>query len=499
MSLTSCAKKEISCRVTRTLIRYVREMNGSLGGLLDGLELNESYLMDTNNWVSHAFLHILYARMMEILKDRNAVYNMNLAGKRLHPLGLLDWIARLLGNPKSIYMQAHKYNRLLKANGDVFIHDSGDSWVLLEDRYHDSGQKTRLDCDYTRGVLAAIPTIYDMPPAEVEEIECQVAAESYGIRVWPDRPIYSAKGCLYRIRWNSKQRPPIWKRIFQQYSVYRKAIHDLQQANQVFQEKYDEARKLAFELETANRRLTESKQQLESYMAKLELSNRELQDFAFIASHDLSEPLRKIQTFGTLLKEKKSDRLDEQGKDYISRMTGAANRMQDLLDALLKYSRVETKGQEFRPTSLEQVVQDVTGDLEIRTRKIRTHVEIGMLPLVDGDPFQLRQLFQNLIANALKYHSPEISTVIKVYAEVNEGTVRIFVEDNGIGFDERYLEKIFQPFQRLHGRNEYPGTGIGLAICKKIVERHHGLITAKSSPGRGSTFIVSLPVKQQFM
>ncbi|RJR39650.1 MAG: PAS domain S-box protein [Desulfobacteraceae bacterium] len=267
-------KKEISCRVTRTLLAYVREMKGSLQGLLDGLELDEAYLMDTNNWVSHAFLHVLYARMIELVGDENAVYKMNLAGTRLHPLGLLDWMVRLLGNPRLIYLQAPRYNKLLKANGDVFIHEAGESWVLLEDRYHDSGQKRRLDCDYTRGVLAAIPTLFDMPPAEVEEIECQVVEKTYGDRVWPDHPAYGAKGCLYRIRWNSRERPPFWKRIFQQYSVYRIAIRHLQEANRLIQEKYDEARRLATELESANRELTASKQQLENYMAELKTSER---------------------------------------------------------------------------------------------------------------------------------------------------------------------------------------------------------------------------------
>ncbi len=272
MDLCSATKREISCRVTRTLILYVRKMNGSLGDLLDGLVLDETYLMDTNNWVSHSFLHVLYARMMEILGDKNAVYQMNLEGKRLQPLGLLDWIARLIGNPRLIYAQAPKYNKLLKANGDVYIHEAGDSWVLLEDRYHNSAQKTRLDCDYTRGVLAAIPTIFDMPMAEVEEIECQVAPEIYGERTWPDNPVQGAGGCLYRIRWDSRERPPLWKRVFQRYSAYRRAIHDLQETNQVIQEKYDEARRLALELETTNRQLTESKQQLETYMADLKSS-----------------------------------------------------------------------------------------------------------------------------------------------------------------------------------------------------------------------------------
>ena len=256
MNTDSATKREISCRITRTLIMYVREMNGSLGNLLDGLELDEAYLTDTNNWVSHAFLHILYDRMIALLDDKNAVYKMTLASKRYQSLGLLDWIARLLGSPKLIYTQGPKYNRLLKANGDVFIHDAGDSWVILEDRYHNSAQKTHYDCDYTRGVLAGIPTLFDMPLAHVEEIKCQVAPEVYGERIWPDAPPYGAEGCLYRVQWESKERPPLWKRLFQRYSVYRKAINDLQEANQLIQEKYDQVKKLASELETSTGNLS---------------------------------------------------------------------------------------------------------------------------------------------------------------------------------------------------------------------------------------------------
>jgi PAS domain S-box-containing protein len=271
MGVGASASREISCRITRTLIMYVREVNGSLGNLLSGLELDEEYLTDTNNWVSHAFLHLLYARMISILGDKNPVYKMALASKRFQSMGLLDWMARLLGNPKLIYTQTPKYNRLLKANGDVYIHESGDSWVVLEDRYHDSAQKTRHDCDYTRGILAGIPTIFDMPLAHVEEIECQVGRDRYGDRIWPDQPAYGAKGCLYRIQWDT-ERPPLWKRIFQRYGVYRKAIRDLLEANQVIQEKYEEIQKLAIELETANRELTESKRQLENHAAELKES-----------------------------------------------------------------------------------------------------------------------------------------------------------------------------------------------------------------------------------
>ena len=169
----SDAAKEISCRVTRTLLMYVRENNGgSLGNLLDDLPLDETYLSDPNQWVSHALLQELYRRMRALLGDDNAVYKMTLASERYRSLGILDSIARLIGSPKLIYSQAPKYNKLLKRNGSVIIHDMGDDWVLLEDRYHDGGQKTRFDCDYTRGVLAGIPTLFGLPEAAVEEIEC---------------------------------------------------------------------------------------------------------------------------------------------------------------------------------------------------------------------------------------------------------------------------------------------------------------------------------------
>lgn len=268
-------KREISCRITRTLLMYVREANnGSLGNLLDGLEPGEAYLLDHNNWVSHAFLQILYHRMIDILGNENAVYSMALASKRFQSLGFLDRIARLLGSPKLIYSQAQRYNRILKLNGDVYIHELGDSWVLLEDRYHDSAQKTRYDCDYTRGVLAGIPTIFDMPIAHVEEIECQVSAETYESRIWPDTPTYGCKGCLYRVQFDSHSRAPFWKRLFRRQRIYRKAIQDLLDSNQRIQEKYHEVKKLASDLEAANKQLIESKQQLESKTADLEASER---------------------------------------------------------------------------------------------------------------------------------------------------------------------------------------------------------------------------------
>ena len=268
-------KKEISCRVTRTLLMYVREANsGSLGNLLDGLELDEAYLSDPENWVSHAFLQRLYHRMIDILEDENAVYKMAAASGRFQSLGLLERIGRLLGNPKLLFAQAPRYNKLLKLNGDVHIREIGDSWVILEDRYHDNSQKTRYDCDYTRGIITMMPTLFGMPPADVREVECQVLPEVYGDRFWSDEPEQGCRGCLYRIEWRAKSRPPFWKRFFLRHQIYRKTVEDLLTANRKIQEKYEEVKLLAADLETANKRLIESKTELESKQAELLLSER---------------------------------------------------------------------------------------------------------------------------------------------------------------------------------------------------------------------------------
>ncbi len=257
---------------------------------------------------------------------------------------------------------------------------------------------------------------------------------------------------------------------------------------------------------------------LQAYAAELARSNRELQEFAYVASHDLQEPLRKVQAFGDRLKARFGETLGEEGRDYIARMHSAATRMQDMINGLLAYSRVTTKAQPFVPVNLAQVAREVVSDLEVRIEQTDARVEIAELPTLEADPTQMRQLLQNLIANALKFHREGAPPVVKVYQTSppapllrgeggaapppsqgggwGVGMVGIAVEDNGIGFDEKYLDRIFQPFQRLHGRSEYEGSGIGLAICRKIVERHGGTITAASQPGVGSTFIVTLPARQ---
>lgn len=229
--------------------------------------------------------------------------------------------------------------------------------------------------------------------------------------------------------------------------------------------------------------------------AELERSNQALQDFAAIASHDLQEPLRKVSTFGNMLKQKSGDSLGQQENDYLDRILVATQRMQSLLTALLEYSRLTTRAAPFVDVELTRTVQEVLSDLEVRIESTGGEVLVGELPVIQADPTQMRQLFQNLIGNALKFHKEDERPIVKVSSTaVDERTFRIVVEDNGIGFDEQYLEKIFAPFQRLHGRSShFEGTGMGLAICKKIVERHCGSITARSRPGAGSTFTITLP------
>lgn len=261
---------------------------------------------------------------------------------------------------------------------------------------------------------------------------------------------------------------------------------------------------IAFERERVRLELT-------AFAERLEWSNRELQDFASVASHDLQEPLRKVVAFGDRLRAKYGDQLDAQGSDYLERMQNAARRMQTLIDDLLSYSRVTTKARPFAPVDLGRLVREVVTDLEERIAREGGQVEVGRLPVVDADASQMRQLFQNLIANGLKFRAPDRPPVVRVHAGSDDvaglqpndwadvrissvaGDHRIVVEDNGIGFEPRYAERIFSIFERLHGRDAYEGTGIGLAICRKIVERHRGTLTAEGRPDAGARFIVSLP------
>jgi PAS domain S-box-containing protein len=239
-----------------------------------------------------------------------------------------------------------------------------------------------------------------------------------------------------------------------------------------------------------------AEEELHSFMRRLELSNRELEDFAYVASHDLQEPLRKIQAFGDLLSTKYAETLPPQASDYIERMRSAARRMQVLINDLLAFSRVTTKGKPFVPVDLGVIAHEVAKDLEVRMHDAGGDIAIGELPHLDADPMQMRQLLQNLAGNALKFHRPGVPPRVEIEGRTLGEHCEITVSDNGIGFEEKYAEKIFTMFERLHGRGKYEGTGIGLAICRRIAERHSGTITARSTPGEGATFTITLPLRQ---
>jgi light-regulated signal transduction histidine kinase (bacteriophytochrome) len=229
---------------------------------------------------------------------------------------------------------------------------------------------------------------------------------------------------------------------------------------------------------------------------ELQRSNKSLEEFAYVASHDLQEPLRKVRAFGDRLQTRYGHLLDETGIDYLARMQSGSMRMQALIDALLSYSRVTTKAQPLLPVDLNQVLAQVISDLEVRIESQQAEVIVGPLPTLAADSMQMHQLFQNLVGNALKFHRQGVAPRITIAAAACDemGCCQIEVADNGIGFEMQYAERIFQVFQRLHGRSEYEGTGVGLAICRKIVERHGGAIYAESTPGAGARFVIHLPL-----
>lgn len=246
----------------------------------------------------------------------------------------------------------------------------------------------------------------------------------------------------------------------------------------------------------------EAEEQLIDFTKKLKKSNNDLHDFASICSHDLQEPLRKVTTFGERLRSKIGNQLDDQGRDYFNRMQNATKRMQSLIVGLLEFSRVTTHAKPFVPVDLSKVAEEVVSDLEVRIGEKKARVDIAKLAIIEADPLQMRQLFQNLIGNALKFNREDDPPVITVSGEricQNGGSIslemyKLTVTDNGIGFDERYKDRIFGVFQRLHTVREHEGSGVGLSICQKIVERHGGNIEAKSTLGRGTEFVVLLPL-----
>lgn len=229
---------------------------------------------------------------------------------------------------------------------------------------------------------------------------------------------------------------------------------------------------------------------------ELQRSNKELEDFAYVASHDLQEPLRKITAFANLLEKRHKAELSDAAQNYIESMRKASMRMNNLIRDLLTYSRLATKAQPFEQIDLNKVLKEALDDLQITIEQAQAKITVKSLCTIEADPLQIQLLFQNIISNALKYKRDEVIPRITISAVKKNTHCVISIKDNGIGFEEKYLDRIFTIFQRLHGKGVYEGTGIGLAICKKIIQRHNGSITAKSKPEKGATFIITLPLKQ---
>ncbi len=253
----------------------------------------------------------------------------------------------------------------------------------------------------------------------------------------------------------------------------------------------------------------EDEEKLIHYADALRKSNEELQNFASVASHDLQEPLRKIQAFGSRLSSRCADKLDETSRDFLGRMLNAAERMQRLIQDLLQLSRVVTRAQPFERCDLAEVIQGVLGDLEVQIASANATVTVDNMPFLDADATQMRQLMQNLISNALKFQPPGVKPEVRITGAIilnlhgqlptshhAAPLIEIRIEDNGIGFEQKFAEQIFGAFKRLHTREEFEGSGIGLSVCRKITDRHQGKIMALSELGKGATFIITLPIHQ---
>jgi light-regulated signal transduction histidine kinase (bacteriophytochrome) len=278
------------------------------------------------------------------------------------------------------------------------------------------------------------------------------------------------------------------------------------EAEQALQQSEQQYRLLSEELEV---RVAQRTQELTQANQDLRRSNDNLQQFAYVASHDLQEPLRKIQSFGDMLLQQPTMPLDEQSNYMLQRMVDAGSRMSKLVSDLLTFSRIKTQQESFDEVSLQQIVERVLDTLDMAIERAGAQIDVRPLPSIKGDATQLGQLFQNLLSNALKFAPLDRPPVISIRSEEREKDdipaqlqpnstaqrfYQITVSDNGIGFDDKYVDRIFRVFQRLHGKNEYAGTGIGLAICQRVVENHGGAITATSQLGQGSTFYIYLPI-----
>jgi signal transduction histidine kinase len=294
---------------------------------------------------------------------------------------------------------------------------------------------------------------------------------------------------FYRLYEQRKELKKVEEALRHEIEMRKRSQEEVEQINSL----------LEFKVEERTRDLTQLNKDLEN-------RNAELAQYAYLASHDLQEPLRKIITFIKIIDEKYLAGIPE-AKQEMTKVITSSERMRNLINALLSYSKLSA-GSYFAPVNLNEVIKDALADLELAIKEKQALIQVTTLPEVEAISSQMRQLFQNLLSNALKFSKTTVQPQIKIYSEqldepsleaapVKTGPyVRIHVSDNGIGLDESYIDKIFVIFQRLHGRTQYEGTGIGLAIVKKIVEKHNGLIGVKSHEGEGATFTIVLPLRQ---
>lgn len=256
----------------------------------------------------------------------------------------------------------------------------------------------------------------------------------------------------------------------------------------------EETLKDNIELKNTQAKLKENQRQLEKYVDELNRSNLELQQFAFVASHDLQEPVRKLLFYSDYLVNSYAEKIDEKGMGFLESMRSASHRMRSLIQDLLLFSQINREKLEFAQVDLNEIAQEASQDLEIAIEEKQAVINLPVFPVITGDKSMLRQLFENIISNAIKYARPSHVPVVDITCKEDNGFLEIAFKDNGIGFDEKYVPQMFMLFQRLHGRASFEGTGLGLAICRKIVEMHAGSIWARGQEGEGATFFVSLPL-----
>ena len=260
------------------------------------------------------------------------------------------------------------------------------------------------------------------------------------------------------------------------------------------QKVFEETLKDNIELKQTQDQLKDNQETLEQYISELNRSNQELQQFAFVASHDLQEPVRKLLYYSDFLLSKYTDVMDHKGIDYLKNMQLASHRMRNLIQDLLVFSQINKEQIAFKEVDLNNVLNEAQQDLEIAIEEKGVLLNIASMPVVKGDERMIRQLFENIISNAIKYSKVNVSPVIDITCQQNGSFYELAFKDNGIGFNEKYLPQMFTLFQRLHNRDSFDGTGLGLAICRKITDLHFGKIWATGKEGEGATFYVSLPL-----